>query len=170
MQQEYDIINEVNNPLDSAEEVFNAYEWSFDRIKENELKVSVKGKYDDYDISLVWNEGIGALLFYAQYQFTLPEHAMRHLPETLFKINKDLWIGMFSIDDNETRPTFQHTCLFRGFLTSETSYIEEFINIAVFECDRFHPVFKSLSDAANENIDVSNKSFDFMLMDVEGHS
>ncbi len=166
---DFELLNDTHNPLDGMEEMFHAYEWSFDRIKDNELKVKISGRYADYTISLIWNGSINALLFCGEYDFSIPEAASADAATILMLANKECWIGCFLMDDEQRLPTFQHTCLFRGFVGSENHYIEEIINIVVFECDRFYNLFKGLSENAFAG-DIREDEIRFLVMDAEGHS
>jgi len=57
-------------------------------------------------------------------------------------INEKLWLGHFDLDPDEGTPTFRHTTLLRGIKGASTEQMEDLVDIALVEVERFYPAFQ----------------------------
>ena len=79
--------------------------------------------------------------------------------ELLATINEKLWLGHFGLWDEEGVPMFRHTSLLRGGTGLSPEQIEDMVDLAVSECERFYPAFqfviwggKSAADAVASSL------------------
>lgn len=143
---ENEIFEDVSNPLDSVEEILYANEWTFDRMTEDELTVQITGKMGEYKLMFNWQEQYSAMQFCCLYDLDIKRSAMDEAARTMTSINSSLWLGHFDFREGTEIPCFRHTTLFRGMTqTSGAEHIEDLVDIALAECERFYPVFDLLS-------------------------
>jgi hypothetical protein len=142
------------NPLDIVEELVSANEWAFDRASEEEMVVEAAGRWGDYRMHFIWQEDLSAMYFSCLLDLKVPPHKRGLANELLAMINEKLWLGHFEIGTEEMMPTFRHTVLLRGLSGATPGQLEDLVDIAVAECERFFPAFqfvvwggKSPSDA-----------------------
>ena len=150
---ERDIFEDVSNPLDSVEEILHANEWIFDRMTEDELTVQITGKMGEYKLFFQWQEEYSAMQFTCQYDIDIKPAAKDMTAKTMTAINSSLWLGHFDFREGSDTPCFRHTTLFRGQTqTSGAEHLEDLVDIAISECERYFPVFDMLSRgiAAND--------------------
>src|SRR5688572_6048331 len=141
-----DVFEDVSNPLDGVEEILSANDWRFDRMSEDEITVQVSGKMGVYKMRFVWQEDYSAMQFCCDIDITLPGAAMDRTAKTMTAINTGLWLGHFDLDEETGTPRFRHTSLFRGMTGgSGIEHIEDLVDIALSECERYFPVFDILS-------------------------
>ncbi len=154
-----DIFEDVSNPLDSVEEILSANEWAFDRMGEDELTVQVTGKMGEYRLFFHWQEEFSAMRFCCQYDFDIRVDAMDDAARAMTDINSSMWLGHFAFRENSETPCFRHTALFRGQTqNSGAEHMEDMVDIALSECERYYPLFELLSrskPASRDELDLA---------------
>ncbi len=168
MSEAIELFEEVSNPLDAVEDLFQSYKWVFSRVNTDELTVQVAGKYESYDIGMIWDEETNCLQFIAKYPFAVHSRNMAQASEALMRINQKLWLGHFVLSPEENIPALRHTSLFRGFFYgSGAEQIEDLVDIAIRQAEQFYPVFEWLSAPTT---DQDNSPLDLVLMQSAGES
>ncbi len=130
------------NPLDTVEQVILANDWAFDRRADDELSVQVPGQWCDYSLFFAWCEEVSALHFTCAFDMRIPNGRRREVHDLLALLNEKLWLGHFGIWDDEGLPMFRHALLLRGAPGASLGQLEDLVDIAVSECERFYPVFQ----------------------------
>ena len=170
---EIDLYDDVSNPLDGIEEIMINNDWTFDRAFEDQLTVQVSGKHGHYKMAFVWQEDYSAMQFCCAPDVCISPNKIDEAARVIARINGDLWLGHFDIrmknveTEGSYTPCFRHTSLFRGMTeTSGVDHIEDLIDIALAECERYYLTFDLLSKAENQD----NKDMILAMMDVAGRS
>jgi hypothetical protein len=132
----------MHNPLDSLEEFFIAQEWPFHRASEDELAVEVAGRWCSYNLFFLWQDHFSALQFTCQMDIKAPDRRLNAVMELMGRINPKLWLGHFDLSQEEERPQFRQTCLLRGARATAGEPLQDLIDIALAECERFYPAFQ----------------------------
>lgn len=147
------------NPLDLIEQFVVANDWAFDRRSDEEMAVEVPGSWCNYSLFFSWREDIAAMHFTCA--FDMKVHEKRRLPiyELLALVNEKLWLGHFGLWAEEGVPMFRHAILLRGRHDAITEQVEDLVDIALAECERFYPAFqfviwggKSAADAVSASL------------------
>lgn len=166
MSDSIDIFEEVSNPLDAVEDLFQAYEWDFQRENQDEISVQVSGEYENYDLQMLWDENSNCLQFLAQYSFSVSEENLTRAAEMLMKINAGLWLGHFILCPETNVPALRHTSLFRGFIHgSGIEQVEDLVDIAIKQADQYYAIFYWLSQ---NGPDESDAPMELALMSAAG--
>ncbi len=169
---EIDLYDDVSNPLDGVEEIMMNNDWSFDRLNQDEMTVHISGKQGVYKMSFIWQEDFSAMQFYCTPDLTIAPNKQIEASQVMNKINASLWLGHFDVRTEENGvavnvPCFRHTSLFRGMNdTSGVAHMEDLIDIALHECERYYMTFDLLSKVAH----TPAKDISLSLMDVAGVS
>ncbi len=144
----------VANPLDLVEQVISANDWAFDRRSESDMAAQAPGKWCDYGLYFCWSDEISVMHFSCAFELKSPPKRRGALYELLAKANERLWIGHFGMDEDTGMPIYRHSVLLRGTPSASAESIEDLVDIAITECERFFPAFqftlwggKSPSDA-----------------------
>jgi len=133
----------VHNPLDILEEIVTANEWLFDRSNEDELVVELAGRWCQYRLFFVWQREIGALQFSCQFDMRVPDAKRSDVNDLLVLLNNRLWLGHFDIDLQQgCCPLFRYTVLARNDRLPGVETLEDLVEIALTECERFYPAFQ----------------------------
>lgn len=132
----------VSNPLDLAEQVIAANDWAFERRSDSDLAAEAQGRWCDYGLYFCWSDEISVLHFSVAFDIKTPARRRNILPELLAKANERLWIGHFGMDEENGMPIYRHAMLLRGAPAAASESIEDLIDIAITECERFFPAFQ----------------------------
>lgn len=132
----------AGNPLDILEELVSANEWRFDRATEEEMVVEIAGRWCDYRLFFHWQEDLSAMYFSCLFDMRTPPHKRTVVAELLALVNEKLWLGHFDLCSDELVPMFRHTVLLRGAGRISVEQLEDLVDIAVSECERFFPAFQ----------------------------
>lgn len=176
-----DLYEDVSNPLDGMEEIMLNNDWSYERRDNDRMSVTVTGKMGVYTMAFIWQEDFSAMQFCCAPDINIHPAKMDEAAKILNRINSTLWLGHFDVrteslgGDDKTAylPCFRHTILFRGMNeTSGVEHIEDLIDIALAECERYAMTFDLLSKLTIDNDSKAIMASDITLamMDVAGCS
>jgi hypothetical protein len=132
----------AHNPLDVVEQIVSANEWAFDRRSDSEMAAEAPGKWCDYGLYFSWSHEISAMHFTCTFDLKVPERRRAQLYELLALGNEKLWIGHFGMDSEDGMPVFRHSVLLRGTAGASSESLEDMVDIAITECERFFPAFQ----------------------------
>ena len=130
------------NPLDVLEQIVAANDWSFDRRSDSEMAAQAPGRWCDYGLYFNWSHEISAMQFTCTFDLKVPEKRRASLFELLALANERLWIGHFGMDTDDGMPVFRHSVLLRGAPGASAESLEDMVDIAITECERFFPAFQ----------------------------
>jgi hypothetical protein len=137
-----EITTNTHNPLDIVEEIVTANEWPFDRSSEDEMIVEIAGRWCDYRLYFVWQQEVSAMQFSCQFDMKVPPPRKGTVNELLAEVNGRMWLGHFDVCSDEQSPMFRHTTLLRGARAASVEQLEDLVEIALSECERYYPAFQ----------------------------
>lgn len=129
------------NPIDLVEEIAESNEWPHERIGEEELAMEISGRWGEYRLDFVWQEEMSAMHFSCGFEMEIVEDRRPALYELLAFANEKLWLGHFDLSREEGSPMFRQTLLLGGAAPVGGEQIEDLVDIAISECERFYPAF-----------------------------
>ncbi|MPY68581.1 MAG: hypothetical protein GEU92_00690 [Alphaproteobacteria bacterium] len=130
------------NPVDLVEQVASAHDWIFERRGDDEIAVEINGQWCDYRIYFSWIDDICALHFACAFEMRVPSYKRRDITDLLARINEKLAIGHFDLWADEGLPVFRQAVLLRGVGGASVEQVEDMVEIALTECERFYPAFQ----------------------------
>lgn len=130
------------NPLDLVEQFVTANDWPFDRRNDEEMAVEVPGRWCDYSLYFAWREDFGAMHFTCAFDMKVQEAKRTQIYELLAMVNEKMWLGHFGLWADQNVPMFRHSVLLRGANNASLEQIEDLVDIALTECERFYPAFQ----------------------------
>lgn len=130
------------NPLDLVERVAAVRDWPIHRESEDELAMEVPGQWCGYKLWLSWHGELGVLQLSCALDIKVPPRKRAALHTLLALANEKLWLGHFEIWSEESLPAFRHALLFREGMNACGEVLEDLVDIAVSECERFYPAFQ----------------------------
>jgi hypothetical protein len=155
----------AHNPIDLVEQVASGKDWSFDRRSDEEMAVEVPGRWCDYGLYFAWSEDLGALHFSCAFDMRVPERQQTQVYELLAHLNERLWIGHFAVWMDEGIPMFRHTVQVTDLAASRLA-LEDLMDIAVAECERFYPAFQFVIWAGKS----AREAIQAAMLDVMGEA
>ena len=130
------------NPIDVVEEVIYSKKWTFSRAYDYELVAEIASKWCQYRFYFTWSEQIRAISLTVTFDLKFPHAKMKDAQELLALINEKLWIGHFDITSKYGIPAYRHTVL--SYPEDEVLHhqLENLVDIAIYECEKFYPAFQ----------------------------
>ena len=130
------------NPIDVVEEVIFSKKWTFSRADDYELVAEIASKWCQYRFYFTWSEQIRAISLTVTFDLKFPHAKMKDAQELLALINEKLWIGHFDITSKNGIPAYRHTVL--SYPEDEVLHhqLENLVDIAIYECEKFYPAFQ----------------------------
>lgn len=132
------------NPLDMAEQLIMDKDWAFDRSGEEELVAEVNGVWCNYRMWLNWHEEMNALVLTCALDTKLPKHLRPRLYPLLAKANERMWVGHFNMLPDDGVVVFQHSHLMHAETSQAPEPIDQLLDIALQECERFYPAVQAV--------------------------
>ncbi|WP_114394285.1 YbjN domain-containing protein [Oleisolibacter albus] len=132
----------THNPLDMLEEIVVANEWAFERSSDEEMIVEINGRWCDYRLFFLWQTEVSAMQFSCQFDMKVPAARRAQVNELLAEVNAKMWLGHFDVDPDECTPMFRQTTLLRGARAASVEQLEDLVDIALSECERYYPAFQ----------------------------
>lgn len=132
----------TQNPLDLVEKIAVANDWPFHRQTDDELAAEISGQWCHYKLWFAWHPDMGVLQLSCALDMKVPTKKLQPFYQILAIANEKLWLGHFEIWPDEDLPVFRHASLFRESATANVSLIEDLVEIALTECERFYPAFQ----------------------------
>ena len=130
------------NPIDLIETFAAAHEWSFDRSSDNEMVIEVPGRWTDYRLFFSWLDDLWAIHFACAFEMNVPDHRRAAINELLARINERMAVGHFDLWADRGLPVFRQSTLLRGAHGLSIEQLEDLVEIALAECERFYPSFQ----------------------------
>lgn len=130
------------HPLDVIERIVDDNDWIADRRSEQEMAVQVPGRWCDYSMFFAWNDAADAVHFTCAFDMRVPMESRGRIHELLILINEKLWLGHFGIWDDEGLPMYRHALPLRGTHGPSHGQMEDMVETAITECERFYPAFQ----------------------------
>lgn len=154
------------HPLDVIEHVVLANDWSFDRSSDQEMVVHVAGQWCDYSLHFAWHEDAGAMHFTCAFDMRVPEDKRPRVYELLALVNERMWLGHFGLWADVGMPMFRHALLLRGAGGPSVEQMEDLMETAIDECERFYPSFQYVIWGGK----TAAQAFDLAIIDTVGQA
>ena len=139
-----DIENLPLNPIDIVEEVIYEKKWNFSRADEYELVADISSKWCQYRLYFTWSENIRAISFTITFDLKFPQNKIIKAYELIGLINEKLWLGHFDITSKNGIPAFRHTILSNADSDFLHKKLENLVDIAIYECEKYYPSFQQV--------------------------
>ena len=139
-----DIENLPLNPIDIVEEVIYQKKWSFSRADEYELVADISSRCCQYRLYFTWSENIKAISFTITFDLKFPQNKIIKAYELIGLINEKLWLGHFDITSKNGIPAFRHTILSNADSDFLHKKLENLVDIAIYECEKYYPSFQQV--------------------------
>ena len=138
------IDNYNQNPIDVVEDVIHSKNWVFSRAADHELVAEISSHWCQYRLYFSWSEQIKAINFTVTFDLKFPQSKSKLAYELLARINEKLWIGHFDITSANGIPAYRHTVLEPSGNEILYNQLEDLVDIAIYECEKYYPAFQLL--------------------------
>ena len=155
-----------SNPVDVVEHLAAIREWSFDRAGDDEIAISITGRWTDYHLSFTWMDEIEALHLACAFDCRVPERRRAEVLQLIAQVNEQLWVGHFDLWSTENVVMFRHALLLAGGADPTDGQCETMLRVAVEACERYFQAFQFVIWAGKS----AREALDSVLFETEGEA
>ena len=131
-----------DNPLDTLEELVSANDWRFERHSDSELMVEITGRWCGYHLYFLWRRELHAMFCSCHLDLRVPATKQAAVYALLAAANESLWLGHFGFVAEDGTTMYRHTVPLRGAQGLSVEQLEDLVDTAVTECERFYPALQ----------------------------
>ncbi|MBL8569700.1 MAG: YbjN domain-containing protein [Phreatobacter sp.] len=154
------------NPVDLVENLAALNEWSFDRSGDDEITLSVTGRWADYHASFTWMDDIESLHLACAFDLKVPERRRGEVRELIQLANEQMWLGHFDLWPQEGVVMFRHALLLAGGAEASGRQCEAQLDAAMEACDRYYQAFQFVVWAGKS----AREAMDSALFETSGEA
>lgn len=132
----------VEHPVDLIERIAHANQWTFERGDEDEISISVDGKFSAYHVAFTWLEHMEALHGACAFDLKVPSLRRMDILNLVALINEQLWVGHFDLWSSDNVVMFRHSLLLSGGMEPNPEQCESLLKTAVETCERYYQAFQ----------------------------
>jgi hypothetical protein len=146
------------NPVDVVERVAALNEWAFERAGDDEISISITGRWTAYQAAFTWMDDIEALHLSCAFDLKVPERRHAEVLALISQVNEQLWVGHFDLWKQDGVVMFRHAMLLAGGVDVSGRQCEVLLDAAIDACERYYQAFQFVVWAgigAREAIDAA---------------
>ncbi|MCF6343705.1 MAG: YbjN domain-containing protein [Devosiaceae bacterium] len=156
----------VVHPVDIIEHIALINDWDFERQDADEILISVKGSWSDYQVSFTWMHGLESLHIVSSFDLKVPPKRLDELKQLIMQINEQLWIGHFDLWQKEGAILFRNSHLLSGGAEVSVAQCEALLRSSTDACDLYYQAFQFVVWAGKN----SKEAMAAMMFETQGEA
>ncbi|EJJ25918.1 hypothetical protein FHT78_000932 [Rhizobium sp. BK196] len=159
-------VERQSNPVDMIEYVASNNDWAFERSGEDEIAMTVEGRWADYHVSFSWMEEFEALHLGCAFDIKVPEIRVNEVVKLLSAINGQVLMGHFDLWRQEDVVIFRQSLLLAGGAEPTNRQVEVLLSSALDTCEAYYQAFQFVVWSGME----ANKAMEAVLFETVGEA
>jgi hypothetical protein len=155
----------ISNPLDLVEQIAAGNDWACERSGDDELMLSVAGRWTDYQVSLNWRNDLETLHIASAFDAKIPDMRLPEVYRLIAQINEQLWLGHFDVWTREGLIMFRQGLMLNGALATPRQ-CEALLRAAFEACERYYQAFQFVVWAGKD----SKEALASTMFETEGQA
>ena len=131
-----------SNPVDMIEVVAASNDWAFERSGEDEIAMTVEGRWADYHVSFSWMEEFEALHLACAFDVRISDARVNEVIRLLSHINGQVLMGHFDLWRQEDVVIFRQSLLLAGGAEPTSQQVEVLLSSALDACESYFQAFQ----------------------------
>ena len=131
-----------SNPVDMIEVVAASNDWTFERSGEDEIAMTVEGRWADYHISFSWMEEFEALHLACAFDIKVTDTRVNEVIRLLSHVNGQVLMGHFDLWRQEDVVIFRQSLLLAGGAEPTSQQVEVLLSSALEACETYYQAFQ----------------------------
>ena len=132
----------AEHPVDVVERLAALNNWAFDRDDEDEISISVSGRWTEYHVAFTWLPELEALHAACAFDLKVDDRRRTEMLNLISLINEQLWVGHFDLWSREHVVMFRHSLLLAGGVEPNGPQCEALLKMAVETSERYFQAFQ----------------------------
>jgi hypothetical protein len=154
------------HPVDTVERMATVNDWTFERQEDDEISISVGGRWCDYHVAFTWLEDMEALHVACAFDIKVPERRRGEILQLISAINEQLWVGHFDLWSSEDVVMFRHALVLSGGLEANHRQCEMILKLALDACEKHYQAFQFVLWAGKS----AREAMEATLFETAGHA
>jgi hypothetical protein len=154
------------NPVDVVERLAAVNGWPFDRAADDEITISIDGRWADYNASFTWMDEIEALHLACAFDLKVPESRRAEVRQLVSQVNELLWVGHFDLWAADGLVMFRHALVLAGGVQASGKQCEAVLEAALETCERYYQAFQFVVWAGKP----AREALDAAIFDTAGEA
>ena len=130
------------HPVDVIQQVALNNEWAFERAGDDEISISVAGRWSNYHASYSWMEDFEAIHLACAFDLKAPEGRVMEVMRLLSLVNEQLLLGHFDLWEQEGAIMFRQSLLLAGGAEPTSKQVEGLLSNALEACECYFQAFQ----------------------------
>jgi hypothetical protein len=130
------------SPVDILEAMVAANDWPFERPTDDDIAVEIARRYCCVRLFFAWHEDLRSLYVTGTFDARIPSDKRRAFNDLVAIVNETMWLGHFALCPEDQAPIFRYTLPLRGQRMASVEQLEDLMDAALLECDRFFPALQ----------------------------
>ncbi|MBM2574959.1 YbjN domain-containing protein [Jannaschia sp. Os4] len=130
------------HPIDLVETVAEGHDWAFERVDDDQIAMTVEGRWRSYAVTLAWSDADETLRLICCFEMDPPAESHPRLWELLNLVNDQCWAGGFTFWADESLMVYRYGLVLAGGAGAEVGQINQMVAEAVLAGERFYPAFQ----------------------------
>jgi hypothetical protein len=131
-----------SNPVDMIEHVASDNDWMFERSTDDEITISIGGRWTDYHVSFSWMEEFEALHLACAFDLKIPAAKTAEIAKLLVRINEHQWLGHFDLWNEGGAVLYRTSLLLSGGAEVNPQQCADMLSHALEACERYYQAFQ----------------------------
>lgn len=155
-----------SNPVDMIEVVASSNDWTFERSGEDEIAMTVEGRWADYHVSFAWMEEFEALHLACAFDLKIPDTRVNEVIRLLSHVNGQVLMGHFDLWRQEDVVIFRQSLLLAGGAEPTNQQVEVLLSSALEACETYFQAFQFVVWSGLE----AKKAMELVLFETVGEA
>ena len=130
------------NPVDVVERVAAVNEWVFERAGDDEITISINGRWTSYQAAFTWMDDIESLHLACAFDLKVPERRRTEVMALIGQVNEQMWVGHFDLWSQDGVVMFRHALVLAGGVEASGRQCEVVLDAAIEACERYYQAFQ----------------------------
>ncbi|MDO6964206.1 type III secretion system chaperone family protein [Rhizobium alvei] len=131
-----------SHPVDMIEFVADTNDWTFERSADDEISMSVEGKWADYHVSFSWMETFETLHLSCAFNLKVPDARLNEVIKLIAHINGEILMGHFDVWPRADTVIFRQSLLLSGGVEPTGRQVEVLLSSALDACEAYFQAFQ----------------------------
>lgn len=130
----------LGDPIEMVSRFVTRQDWYLHRTGHASLWAEVPGRWGQYQLRAEWQDDAEALLVKCHLELVLDDEIKDKMALLLGRINKNLWLGHFNLDESDGSIELRHTLTLRGVGGASAEQVEDVVDILLGEAEQAFPM------------------------------
>lgn len=131
-----------SHPVDVIETVAALNDWVFERTDDDEITISVSGKWAEYHVSFSWMGGVESLQIACAFDLKVKNRRADEIVRLLALVNEQMLCGHFDLWSREGLVIYRQSLLLAGGAEPNSHQVKSMLNTALDACERYFQAFQ----------------------------